>query len=184
MVRVRYVPAALLAVLLALPACSSGGANNNPVETAPPQASQSPDPSEDGTFVTPSEASNVGAEPGDLQVNAAKNDKGQYRLEPGQVITLKIDFHNSEAKPVDTKIIIEALCQNSRYDGTDSFTVPGSAGKSPAEATWTGRATIPADCEPLGIAGVADGSLNAEVRTVGGDLGYGRSSTVTFTVTE
>ncbi len=180
MIGLRYVPAVLLGALLLLPACTADEPNDPP--TAPPPRSETPEPG--GAYEAPSQASNIGAEPGELRVEATKNSKGQYRLKPGQQITLKINFRNHEAKPVETKIIIEALCQNSRFDGSDSFTVPGSGGGSQKMITWTGTATIPADCEPLGIAGVADGSLNAEVRTADGGLGHGRSSTVTFTVTE
>ncbi|GAB3748044.1 hypothetical protein [Microlunatus parietis] len=140
-----------------------------------------------GSFGPPTKGVGVldGAEPGELKVDGPTNDEGQYLVRPGQTLHLSLDFHNYGKQPVGTKIIIEALCENATFADTVTFQVPASTHQPPESevvATWHGTATIPADCEPLGIPGVADGSLNAEVRTAAAGMDRGESSTVTFSL--
>lgn len=195
MAGVRRVTAVMICAVPLLAACSPEDPDDSPTISSPGPSSSTAGPSVQppssapvpgGTFETPSRAS-TGVEQGELQVDAAKNEKGQYRLKPGQTITLTMDFRNYGEASVDTTIIIEALCDRASYKDTEEFRVPGST-HSPPESevvtTWRGNATIPSDCKPLGISGVADGSLNAEVRPASQDPGYGSSSTVTFTISE
>lgn len=123
------------------------------------------------------------AEPGLLEVDRPKNDKGQYLVRPGQTLALTLTLRNHGTEPIPTKIIIEVVCQNTKFADTVSFRVPApdrTPPESVATTTWHGTATVPADCEPLGIPGAADGLVNAEVRTVAHASGRGESSTVTF----
>lgn len=178
--RLRRGGCALL-VLLALTACTAEAPTPTPLPSPPlPEEPV-------GSFAAPTKGVGVldGAEPGDLKVDGPANDKGQYLVRPGQTLQLSLDFHNYGKQPVATKIIIEALCQNATFADTVTFRVPGSAHRPPESevvATWHGSATIPADCEPLGIPGVADGSLNAEVRVAAEGQDSGESSTVTFSL--
>lgn len=182
MAGVRRARAALICVVLLLVVGCSG---EDP-DPDRPDASVLPTAVPTGTrpaSEVPSRATDVGADPVALRAEAALNEKSQYRLRPGQKVNLALGLRNSRSQPVDTTIVIEVLCEKAQYNGTDKFTVPGSSSSgTDVVATWRGTATIPADCESLGIPGVADGSLNAEVRTAGSERGL--SSTVTFTVGE
>jgi hypothetical protein len=176
--RLRRGGLALL-VVLALTACTA----EDPAP--PPRPSTQPETGD--TFEAPTRGTGVlsGAESAELRVDGPANDAGQYLVRPGQAANLSLDFRNYSGRPVETKIIIEAVCQNTKFTGTARFRVPGSTHKPPESkivATWHGTATIPADCEPLGIPGVADGNINAEVRVADGDPSYGESSTVTFSL--
>ncbi|MFC7625335.1 hypothetical protein [Microlunatus sp. GCM10028923] len=168
-----------LLVVLALTACTA--------EQPAPQPSPPTQSEPEGPFEAPSAAVGAldGADSGELEVDGPTNDEGQYLVRPGQTLQLSLAFRNYGKRAVETKIIIEALCQNAKFAETVSFRVPGSTLTPPESkvvATWHGTATIPADCDPLGIPGVADGSLNAEVRVAADGRERGESSTVTFSL--